>query len=85
MVDYVEWNDHQTNEQYLSNPMLYTYLKDAVAFSDEKELRISLSAIGIGQFALNDGSIVSTSVQLVPRCTPPCNSTNPTLTHLAVL
>lgn len=58
LVDYVEWNDHQTNEQYLSNPILYTYLKDAAGFSDEKELRISLSAIGIGQFALNDGSTI---------------------------
>lgn len=57
LVDYVEWNDHQTNEQYLSNPIVYTYLKDA-AFTDEKELRISLSAIGIGEFALNDGSMI---------------------------
>lgn len=56
LVDYVEWDGHQTNERYLSNPILYTYLKDAAGFSNEKELRISLSAIGIGQFALNDGS-----------------------------
>jgi hypothetical protein len=56
LVDYVEWNDHQTNERHLSNPILYTYMKDAFRFSEEKELRISLSAIGIGQFALNDSS-----------------------------
>ncbi len=58
LVDYVHWNDHQTNGQYLSNPILYTYLKDAAGFSDEKELRISLSALGIGQFALHDGSLI---------------------------
>lgn len=57
LVEYVEWNDHQTNEQYLSNPIRYTYIKDT-AFSEEQELRISLSAIGAGQFALNDGSII---------------------------
>jgi len=63
-VDYVKWDDHQTNEQYLSNPIQYTYLKDAARFSDEKELRISLSAIGIGQFALNDGSMIQFSPTL---------------------
>lgn len=55
LVNYVGWDDHQTNETRLPNPILYTYLKDA-GFSPEKELRIALSAIGIGQFALNDGS-----------------------------
>jgi len=64
LVDYVKWDDHQTNEQYLSNPIQYTYLKDAARFSDEKELRISLSAIGIGQFALNDGSMIQFSPTL---------------------
>lgn len=58
LVDYVEWDTHQTNDRYLSNPILYTYLKDAATFADEKELRISLSAIGIGQFALKDGTMI---------------------------
>ncbi|HRI93738.1 MAG TPA: DUF2971 domain-containing protein [Accumulibacter sp.] len=58
LVDYVKWDEYQTNERHLSNPILYSYLKDAVGYSDEKELRISLSAIGIGKFALNDGSIM---------------------------
>jgi hypothetical protein len=57
LVYYVDWNNHQTNDSYLSNPILYTYLKDA-ALANEKELRISLSAIGIGQFALKDGMTI---------------------------
>jgi len=58
LVDYVDWGSHRTNEHYLSNPILYTYIKDSARFSEEKELRISLSAIGIGQFALKDGTLI---------------------------
>lgn len=54
-VEYVEWDGHQVNEAHLPNPIKYTYLKDK-KFSEEKELRISLSAPGIGQFVLNDGT-----------------------------
>lgn len=56
-VEYVEWNRHQANAEHLPNPIRYTYLKSK-AFGEEKELRVSLSAIGIGHFALNDGSIM---------------------------
>jgi len=55
-IEYVEWDAHQANIEHLPNPIRYTYLKDRKQFSEEKELRISLSAIGIGQFALRDGS-----------------------------
>jgi len=58
LVDYVDWDRHRTNEHYLSNPILYTYIKDAARFREENELRISLSAIGIGQFALKDGTLI---------------------------
>lgn len=58
LVDYVDWDCHRTNELYLSNPILYTYIKDAVRFSEERELRISLSALGIGHFALRDGTLI---------------------------
>ncbi|MVF22777.1 hypothetical protein EVC37_14310 [Methylocaldum sp. BRCS4] len=58
LVSYVDWDTHQTNETYLSNPILYTYIKDADRFSEEKELRISFSAIGIGHFALKDGTFI---------------------------
>ena len=58
LVNYVDWYTHQTNEQYLSNPIIYTYIKDATRFRQEKELRISLSAIGVGHFGLNDGTLI---------------------------
>lgn len=65
LVEYVEWENHQANMERLPNPIIYTYLKDK-QYSDEKELRISLSALGIGQFALTDGSMIQfpTSLQL---------------------
>lgn len=58
LVNYVDWDSHRTNERYLSNPILYTYIKDAGRFREESELRISLSAIGIGQFALKNGTLI---------------------------
>ena len=47
---------HEANGKRLPNPIPYTYLKDKTKFSEEKEFRISLSAIGMGEFALKDGS-----------------------------
>lgn len=89
IVDYVEWDKHQANAAHLPNPIKYAYLKDE-KFSDEKELRISLSAPGIGQFALNDGSTMefpaslqldfdlraATVDQTIERilCAPDCDS-----------
>ncbi len=58
IIEYVEWDTHQTNTEHLPNPIKYTYLKDEKRFSEEKEHRISLSAVGIGQFALKDGSTI---------------------------
>lgn len=55
IVEYIEWNTHQANMDQLPNPIKYTYLKDK-RFSEEKELRVSLSTQGIGQFALKDVS-----------------------------
>lgn len=56
-IDYVDWSSHRENADTLPNPIRYTYIKDK-KFSDEKELRISLSAIGMGKFALADGSFL---------------------------
>ena len=66
IVEYVEWDTHQANIERLPNPIKYTYLKDKKKFSGEKEFRISLSALGIGQFALKDGSTMQfpSSLQL---------------------
>jgi hypothetical protein len=59
LVKYVSWSCHQANTTSLPNPVIYTYLKDAEKFSKEKEFRVSLSAIGIGQFALADNSLIA--------------------------
>jgi hypothetical protein len=67
IVDYVDWNQHQLNTEHLPNPILYTYLK-AARFSPERELRVSLSAIGIGKLAFGNQEIdLPTSLQA------PCN------------
>src|SRR5208283_649733 len=55
IVKYVEWEQYQANARYFPNPIEYTYLKDKEKFFQEKELRICLSALGMGQFTLNDG------------------------------
>ncbi|MGY3236703.1 hypothetical protein ACVMAJ_003593 [Bradyrhizobium sp. USDA 4448] len=54
MVVYVDWATHRANEARLPNPITYAYLKDAGQFAQERELRISLSALGIGKFVLDD-------------------------------
>jgi hypothetical protein len=54
LVDYVDWASHRANETRLPNPIIYTYLKDRGRFAEERELRISLSALGIGKFVLDD-------------------------------
>lgn len=54
IVDYVDWASHRANETRLPNPILYTYLKDRGRFAEERELRISLSALRIGKFVLDD-------------------------------
>lgn len=56
-VEYVEWGSHQANRAHLPNPLTYTYLK-STKFSEEKELRVSLSTLGMGEFALKDGSFM---------------------------
>ncbi|HUI12588.1 MAG TPA: hypothetical protein VL048_03855 [Xanthobacteraceae bacterium] len=55
VVEYVPWDAHRANTEYLQNPIKYTYLKSD-KYRDDRELRIALSAIGIGHFVLNDGS-----------------------------
>lgn len=53
IVNYVDWDRHQLNTKHLPNPILYTYHK-AARFSVERELRVSLSTIGIGELTLGD-------------------------------
>lgn len=56
IVEYVEWQEHSENAARLPNPIRYTYLKDKKRFQDEREMRVALSALGIGSFVLNDGT-----------------------------
>lgn len=65
IVEYVDWHAHRANTKFLPNPIQYTYLKDK-QFSEEKELRVSLSALAIGHFALGDGTTMQfpSSLQL---------------------
>jgi len=57
VVQYVDRLSHRANTEFLPNPIQYIYLK-GFYFSEEKELRVSLSAIGLGHFKLNDGSFM---------------------------
>lgn len=51
IVEYIDWDRHRLNIEHLPNPVLYNYLK-AERFRAEHELRVSLSAIGIGKLFL---------------------------------
>jgi hypothetical protein len=53
VVDYLPWEDARENIARLPNPIRYTYIKDK-SYADERELRISLSALGIGRYVLAD-------------------------------
>jgi hypothetical protein len=57
IVDYVSWADERQNLERMPNPIRYTFLKDK-RFAEERELRIALSALGIGHFVLNDGTLL---------------------------
>jgi len=54
IVKYMERDTRQLITSRFANPIEYTFVKDK-KYADERELRISLSALGIGHFVLNDG------------------------------
>jgi hypothetical protein len=56
IVDYVDHDFYRLNVKQLPNPILYTYLKSE-RFRAEHELRVSLSAIGMGRLAFG-GQII---------------------------
>jgi hypothetical protein len=66
MVDYVDWDQHRLNTEHLPNPILYTYLK-SVHYSAERELRVSLSAIGMGRLAFG-GHVMHLPTSLQAQC-----------------
>jgi hypothetical protein len=54
-IKYVDVFATRATEQRLPNPIIYSYIKDAKEFGGEREMRITLSTLGIGDFALADG------------------------------
>lgn len=57
-VENVDWAVHREGLERAPNPIRYLYLKAEAKFGAERELRITLSAIGVGQFVLADGSLI---------------------------
>lgn len=53
-VAYVDRTAYRANTERAANPIEYAYLKDA-RFVDERELRVTLSTIGMGRFRLVNG------------------------------
>jgi hypothetical protein len=51
LVEYVEWETHRTE---VSRPIIYAHLKDRAQYAKERELRVTLSATGMGKFVLAD-------------------------------
>ena len=62
-VTYVDRDTHRANTERAANPIEYAYLKDA-RFADERELRVTLSAIGMGRFLLANGREIDFSPAL---------------------
>jgi hypothetical protein len=56
VVEYVDRETHALHPVRIANPIQYTFLKDKGRFEGEKELRVALSALGIGQFVLTNGA-----------------------------
>jgi hypothetical protein len=54
VVAYVDRLAHRANAERAANPIQYAYLKDA-CYDPERELRITLAALGMGRFTLADG------------------------------
>ena len=56
VVEYVDRDIERLNISRIANPIQYTFIKERANYEKEQELRIALSAFGIGIFALSDGT-----------------------------
>lgn len=63
-IVYVDRGVHNPIGDVFPNPIIYTYLKDRETYNKENELRISLSALGLGRPVLNDGQEMNFSPTL---------------------
>lgn len=55
IVDYVDRAEHRANLDRAPNPIIYSYLKDR-EFAKERELRVTLAALGVWRLVLAGGS-----------------------------
>jgi hypothetical protein len=55
VVEYIAWATARRNVTKMVNPILYAYIKDD-NYAKEREMRISLSAFGLGRYVLADGT-----------------------------
>lgn len=58
LINYVDASTFCANTERLPNPVQYSYMKDE-KFAGEHELRITLSTLGFGNFALADGTVIA--------------------------
>ncbi len=58
IVEYVDRQTHALHPTGMANPIHFTYLKEKARYADDRELRVTLSALGVGQFALASGTIM---------------------------
>jgi hypothetical protein len=58
LVDYVDRSTHQETLEHHPNPVRYGYLKDALMYGADKEMRVTLAAPGIGHFQLANGTLM---------------------------
>ena len=55
IVEYMSWDTARANIERMPNPIRYTYIKGE-SFVKEREMRIALSALGMGHYVLADGT-----------------------------
>jgi len=55
VVEYVDRQAHALHPVRMANPLQFTFLKDK-GYASEMEMRVALSAQGIGQFVMNNGT-----------------------------
>jgi len=58
LIKYINWKEHRANDNFMQNPIIYSYLKDKKDFSIEKEVRITLSAFGFGQTVMDGNELI---------------------------
>lgn len=54
-IDYIDRASFRANRELMQNPIVYTFMKDE-QYKPEAEMRIALSALGIGKFIVRDRS-----------------------------